>query len=163
MRRSHEPQVWPRTLVVGEEIPEPLLPAPSTASFGIEHFGKPTIKIALVETFERRIVRDGTTPLPPVPGWPRPTAYAVPPEAAVLPVPAAHNFRYARPFQVGKPEKPKLAAKKPAAKSTAKDPAATGATESATPPANGTPRRPRAVGHQLSVVRPPVNLWPQAR
>ena len=50
VRRSHGPQVWPRTLVVGEEIPEPLLPAPSPASFGIEHFGEPTIKIALVET-----------------------------------------------------------------------------------------------------------------
>jgi peptidoglycan-N-acetylglucosamine deacetylase len=163
VRRSHEPQVWPRTLVVGEEIPEPLLPAPSPASFGIEHFGEPTIKIALVETFERRIMHNGATPLPPVPSWPRPTAYALPPEASVLPVPAAHNFRYARPFQVGKPEKPKLAAKKPAAKSTAKDPAATGGTESPTPPANGTPRPPRAVGHQLSVARRPVNLWPQTR
>src|SRR6516164_3764891 len=48
VRHTRERQVWPRTLVVGAEIPELLLPAPSPASFGIEHFGESAMKIALV-------------------------------------------------------------------------------------------------------------------
>jgi peptidoglycan/xylan/chitin deacetylase (PgdA/CDA1 family) len=171
-RRTPEQQVWPRTLVVGAESPEPLLAVPSPENFGIEHFGEPVIRIALAQTFERRVMHDGEAPLPPVPTWPRPVVYAVTPEATVLPAPGAHNFRYTRPFRVGKPDKPKLVTNKlatkkpaasPAARDPAKDPASTGSVTPSTPPADGPPRPPRAVGHQLTVVRPPVNLWPQWR
>jgi peptidoglycan/xylan/chitin deacetylase (PgdA/CDA1 family) len=171
-RHTPEQQVWPRTLVVGAESPEPLLAAPSPENFGIEHFGEPVIRIALAQTFERRVMHDGGAPLPPVPTWPRPVVYAVPPEATVLPAPGAHNFRYARPFRLGKPDKPKLATNKlatkkpaagPTARNTAKDPASTGSVTPSAPPADGPPRPPRAVGHQLTVMRPPVNLWPQWR
>src|SRR6266852_1412037 len=77
VRHTPEQKVWPRTLVVGAESPEPLLAAPSPENFGIEHFGEPVIKIALAQTFERRVLHDGGAPLPPVPTWPRPTVYAV--------------------------------------------------------------------------------------
>jgi peptidoglycan/xylan/chitin deacetylase (PgdA/CDA1 family) len=169
VRRSPGRQAWPRTLIVGAEateiLPEPLLPAPSPASFGIEHFGDARVKIALLHTFERPVVQGGATPLPPEPAWPRPIAYLVPTEATVLPVPAAHNFRYARPFQLTKPDKPKVAAKKPPAKPSTppKDPATTGAVEPATSPAGAAPRPPRAIGHQLTVARPPLNVWAQPR
>jgi peptidoglycan-N-acetylglucosamine deacetylase len=170
-RRTPEQQVWPRTLVVGAEAPEPLLAAPSPDSFGIEHFGQPTIKIALLQTFERRVMHDGAPPLPPVPTWPRAVVYAVPAEAAVLPAPGAYNFRYSHPFRIGKHDRPKLATKaklatkKPGAKSVTvpKDPAATGSVEPSKPPVDDAPRPPRAVGHQLSVARPPMNLWAQPR
>src|SRR5216683_5476155 len=145
-RRTPEQQVWPRTLVVGAESPEPLLAAPSPENFGIEHFGEPVIRIALAQTFERRVMHDGGAPLPPVPTWPRPVVYAVPPEATVLPAPGAHNFRYARPFQLGKPDKPKFATRKPAAgsrttaKDPAKDPASIGGVPASNPPDGGAPR-----------------------
>jgi hypothetical protein len=72
----------------------------------------------------------------------------------VLPVPGAQNFRYHRPFRLGSPDKTKVAAKKhpSAAGAKAKDPATTGSI--APPPAVSRPR----VGHQLTVVRPPMNL-----
>jgi peptidoglycan/xylan/chitin deacetylase (PgdA/CDA1 family) len=168
-RRTPEQQVWPRTLVVGAESPQPLLAAPSPQNFGIEHFGGPAIKIALAQTFERRVMHDGAATLPPVTTWPRPVVHAVPPEATVLPAPGAHNFRYSRPFRLGKPDKPKLATRKPAvrssptAKDPAKDPASTGSVASSTPPDGGPPRPPRAVGHQLTVARPPIFAWPQWR
>jgi peptidoglycan/xylan/chitin deacetylase (PgdA/CDA1 family) len=166
-RRTPEQQVWPRTLVVGAESPQTVLAAPSPENFGIEHFGQPVIRIALAQTFGRQVMHDGEAALPPVTAWPRAVVYAVPPEATVLPAPAAHNFRYSRPFRLGKPDKPKLATKKPAASpsTAAKDPATTGsvASSSSVPPAGGPPRPPRAVGHQLTVVRPPINLWPQGR
>jgi peptidoglycan-N-acetylglucosamine deacetylase len=160
VRHTRERQVWPRTLVVGAEIPELLLPAPSPASFGIEHFGESAMKIALVQTVERSVPQDGATPLPAAPTWPRPVVYAVPPEATVLPVPGAHNFRYARPVTRGKPDKPKIATKKPPAKppTVPKDPATSGGVEPSTPPTNAPPRPPRPIGHQLSVARPPAAL-----
>src|SRR6266567_7730360 len=37
-RRPTEQKIWPRTLVVGTENPEPVLAAPSPANFGIESF-----------------------------------------------------------------------------------------------------------------------------
>ncbi len=149
-RRSPEPKIWPRTLVVGMEEPEPVLAAPSPTSFGIESFG-PVIRVAMAQTFERQVVRDGEALLPAVPAWPRPVAYYVPPEANVLPIPGAHNFKYSRPFRLGAPDKPKLAGKKPAATAGAKP-----KEPSVFSPWPAT--RQRTVGHQLSVVRPPVNL-----
>jgi peptidoglycan-N-acetylglucosamine deacetylase len=171
-------QVWPRTLVVGLDAPEPALAAPSPESFGIEHFGRPTIKIALAQTFDRQIAHDGQAALPPVEAWPRAVAYAVPESATALPVPGAQNFRYTRPFRLGKPDKPKQASKphtKPAKKnssiatatgkeanegkegesSEADAPSTTSSTDSA-------PRPPRAIGHQLSVARP-MFYWPRWR
>jgi peptidoglycan/xylan/chitin deacetylase (PgdA/CDA1 family) len=98
-RHTPEQQVWPRTLVVGMESPEPVLAAPSPESFGIEHFGEPVIKVALAQTFERHVMHDGGAPLPPTTTWPRLTVYSVPPDATVLPAPGPLNFRYSRPFR----------------------------------------------------------------
>jgi hypothetical protein len=111
--RSPEQKVWPRTLVVVAEEAEPVLTAPAPANFGIEHFGGPTIKVALAQTFERQTVRDGDAPLPPVTTWPHPAAYSLSPQTQVLPVPGEYNFRYSRPLRLGHPDKPKLATKKP--------------------------------------------------
>jgi hypothetical protein len=84
-------------------------------------------------------------------------AYSVPAETNVLPVPGAQNFRYHRPFRLGG-DKPKVATKKTPASAgaKAKDPATTGTVASAARPA-GQPR----FGHQLTVVRPPINLTSQ--
>jgi peptidoglycan-N-acetylglucosamine deacetylase len=153
-RHPRQDKIWPRTLVVGLEEPEPVLAAPNPASFGIEDFGGRTIKVALAQSFERPVMRDGGAPLPPVSTWPSPVAYSVPAEMNVLPVPGAQNFKYHRPFRLGSPDKTKVAAKKhpSAAGAKAKDPATTGSI--APPPAVSRPR----VGHQLTVVRPPMNL-----
>jgi peptidoglycan/xylan/chitin deacetylase (PgdA/CDA1 family) len=155
-RHTLDQKVWPRTLVVGLEAPEPVLAAPSPENFGIEHFGERVIKIALAQTFERQIMHDGDGALPPVATWPRATGYSVPPDVSVLPAPGAQNFRYPRPFRLGKPEK--LAARKPAS-ARPKEASATGGLFP--PPPIDRPSRP--VGHQLSVMRPPVGLWPQWR
>jgi len=155
VKRSNEPKIWPRTLVAEMDSPEPALSAPSPASFGIERFG-PVIKVAMAQTFERQVIRDGGAPLPPVTLWPRPMRYAVPADAEVLPIPAGYNFSYSRPFRFA-PERPKVAIRKPP---KPKDPAhMLPGTLFPSQPAG----RPRAVGHQLSVVRPPTNLTPQAR
>ncbi len=165
-RHGSEHQVWPRVLpVVGTESPEPVLAAPSQASFGIEYVGSEP-KVAMAQTLERQIVHDGGVPLPPMTLWPRPVAYAVPAEAEVLPVPGAHNFTYSRPFRLGppeksekpqRPEKPRVAARKPSARP--REPLPLGGFLGIWP-AN----RPRAYGHQLSVVRQPTNLnAPQTR
>jgi peptidoglycan/xylan/chitin deacetylase (PgdA/CDA1 family) len=169
-RRIPGQQVWPRTLVVGAETPEePALPAPSPQSFGIEHYGKPGMRIALSQTFERHAMLAGEPP--PVTAWPRPVAHAVPPEATVLPVPGAQIFKYSHPFHLGTPAKPKIAAKsnrsnkskKPGAKSIAapKDPATTGSVPSPQPPVDGPPRPPRPIGHQLTVMHPGATVSPQ--
>jgi peptidoglycan/xylan/chitin deacetylase (PgdA/CDA1 family) len=157
-RHPRGQQAWPRTLVVGLEEPEVTLSAPAPASFGIENFGEPTIKVALADTFERRVIRDSDTPLLPVATWPHPVAYAVPAGSNILPVPGAYNFKYSRSLRLGKDDKPKVASKKPAAGAKPRDTSSTG-TPFGTPPAN----RPR-FGHQLTVVRPPMNLTsPQLR
>src|SRR5262249_59004494 len=106
-RHAPESKVWPRTLAVGGESPEPALAAPSPASFGIETFG-PVTKVAMAQTFERQ--SDAA------PVWPASVAYAVPANAEVLPIPGAHNFRYSRVFRLGSAEekaKPTPAAKQP--------------------------------------------------
>src|SRR5262249_29159874 len=109
-RQTPEQKVWPRTLVVGLDEPEPALAAPSPANFGIEQFG-PVIKVAMAQTFERQTAQDTRPPAVP---WPSAAAYAVSPEAEALPVPAAYNFNYSRPFQLGHREKPAVArTKKP--------------------------------------------------
>jgi hypothetical protein len=138
---------------------------PSPASFGIEHFGERTIKIALAYTFERHVTQDGAAPLSTISRWPVPTIYAMAPNAALLPVPGTYVFRYIRPFPSAKVEKPKLATKKPPTKATTspRDPATTGAVETSTSPAVAPPRPPRPVGPQLSVARPPANVWAQPR
>jgi hypothetical protein len=151
-----EPKIWPRTLVVGVESPEPALAAPSLASFGIETFG-PVTKVAMAQTFERQ--SDA------LPVWPASVAYAVPTNAEVLPIPGAHNFRYSRVFRLGSAEekaKPTPAAKKPVRTARTRDSAAASGGWFGAWPA---PARPsRASGHQLSVARPPINLAaPQAR
>ncbi|HET9585690.1 MAG TPA: hypothetical protein VFP38_16780, partial [Bradyrhizobium sp.] len=156
VRHTPEPKIWPRTLVTGES-PEPVLAAPSPASFGIEKFG-PVTKVAMAQTFERKVVSDGSATVPQLPPWPRPVAYSVPADAHVLPVPGAHNFKYSRVFRLGPPDKPKVAAKKPAAAK----PAAAQPSNGLFGPAPAT--RPRAFGHQLSGVRPPTNVSaPQMR
>ncbi len=150
VRRSNEPKIWPRTLVREMDNTEPVLSAPSPASFGIERYG-PVIKVAMAQTFERQIVRDGA-PLAPAATWPRPALYSIPVQSELLPVPAVYNFNYSRPFRFA-PDKPRVAAKKPAVRP--KDPAS-GPIILFPQPQPAT--RPRAVGHQLSVVRPPADL-----
>jgi len=155
-RHAPEPKIWPRTLAVGVENPEPVLAAPSLASFGIETFGSVT-KVAMAQTFERQ--SDAS------PVWPASVAYAVPANAEVLPIPAAHNFRYSRVFRLGRAEekaKPKPEAKRPVRTARSRDSAAASGGWFGAWPA---PARPaRASGHQLSVARPPINLAaPQAR
>jgi hypothetical protein len=138
------------------ESRDPVLAAPSPASFGIETFG-PVTKVAMAQTFERQ--SDAA------PVWPAAVAYAMPADAEVLPIPGAHNFRYSRVFRLGSAEekaKPKPAAKRPVHTARARDAApAYGGWFGAWP----APARPsRAGGHQLSVARPPVNLAaPQTR
>jgi len=138
------------------------LPAPSPQSFGIEHYGTPGMRIALAQNLERHVVREGEAALP---AWPRVVVYAVPPATTVLPVPGTQVFRYARAFHAGKPDKPRVAnkSKKPGTKSVApkepaKDPAVTGTVPASKPPADGPPRPPRPIGHQLTVIRPPATL-----
>src|SRR6516225_2369261 len=155
-RRAPEPKVWPRTLVVGVESADPVLAAPSPASFGIETFG-PVTKVAMAQSFERQ---SDAGPL-----WPAALAYAVPADVEVLPIPGAHNFRYSRVFRLGSAEekaKLKPAAKKPVRTARARESApASGGWFGAWPaPA----RSSRAAGHQLTVTRPPINLAaPQTR
>ena len=146
-RHAPEPKFWPRTLAVGVESPEPALAAPSPASFGVESVGR-TIKVAMAQNFDRQS---------DAPAWPNPADYAVPSEAHVLPIAGAHNFRYMRVFRLGEPEKPKVAAKKSPARTARPRAPAYGGWP-------GSNRSSRPVGHQLSVVRPPINLAaPQTR
>jgi peptidoglycan/xylan/chitin deacetylase (PgdA/CDA1 family) len=148
VRHAPEPKVWPRTLAVGIESLEPVLAAPSPASFGIESVGR-TIKVAMAQSFDRQ---------PEAAAWPNPADYAVPSEAHLLPIAGAHNFRYVRVFRLSAPEKPKVAAKKSPARSQRP---AYGGWRGNWPASS---RGSRAVGHQLTVVRPPINLAaPQTR
>ena len=155
-RRGPEPKVWPRISVVGMESPDPILAAPSPASFGIETFG-PVTKVAMAQSFEWQSDAG--------PVWPAAVAYAVPADVEVLPIPGAHNFRYSRVFRLGSAEekaKLKPAAKKQVRTARARDSApASGGWFGAWPaPA----RSSRATGHQLTVTRPPINLAaPQTR
>jgi peptidoglycan/xylan/chitin deacetylase (PgdA/CDA1 family) len=155
-RRGPEPKVWPRISVVGMESSDPVLAAPSPASFGIETFG-PVTKVAMAQSLERQSDAG--------PVWPAAVAHAVPADAEVLPIPGAHNFRYSRVFRLGSAEekaKLKPAAKKPVRTARARDSApASGGWFGAWPaPA----RSSRATGHQLTVTRPPINLAaPQTR
>ena len=149
-RRAPGPQIWPDMPVVGLETPETLLAAPSPASFGIERFGG-AVKIALAQTFERQVTG------PPPPNWPSPTVYALPERANGLPVPAAYNFRYSRPFRVGPVEQRAkvashhtLAAKKHSITARAKPRDPFWGAMFARPQSRG-----RAIGHQLTVARPP--------
>src|SRR5262245_7839879 len=148
IRRAPEPKVWAAPLGGGLEGPGPVLAAPSPASFGIEFVG-PAIKVAMAQNFARQ---SDAAPM-----WPNSAGYALPSEAHVLPIAGAHNFRYLRVFRLGEPEKPKVAAKKsPARTARPRAPAYGGW------PGSNSSSRP--VGHQLSVVRPPINLAaPQAR
>jgi hypothetical protein len=153
---SPEERIWPRALVMGES-PEPVLAAPSPASFGIESFGS-AIKVAMVQTGERNVMSDGQ---PPLTVWPHAAIHPVPADANVLPIPAAHNFRYSRPFRLGPPEKQKVAA-------VAKKPAAARPRQAAQPAGWFFGQQPaasrKAYGHQLSVTRSPTNLSaPQTR
>jgi len=153
-RRGPEPKVWPRISVVGMESSDPVLAAPSPASFGIETFG-PVTKVAMAQSLERQ--SDAA------PVWPAAVAYAVPADAEVLPIAGAHNFRYSRVFRFGSAEekaRPKPAAKRPVRTARAREPASGGWFGAWPAPA----RSSRAAGHQLSVTRPPINLAaPQTR
>ena len=163
VRRSREQQLWPRTLVVGQEASEPELTAPSPANFGIETFGGRT-RVALAQTFERQTAREGE-PAGTATTWPRPIAYVITADRTVLPVPAAHNFRYSRPFRMAG-EKIRLASKRSGSSSKPttsggkpKDPQTTSGLFTFLPPSG----KSKPVGHQLTVARPPTNLTPVAR
>src|SRR5262249_11118373 len=137
-RRAPEPRMWPRTLAMGTENREPVLAAPSPASFGIESFGS-AARVAMAQTFERGLAA-------PPPAWPAQVASAVPPETDLLPVPAAHNFRYSRVFRLESAERPKVAAKKPTVRTAARREPAHAGWFGAWPAPT---RSSRNVGHQL--------------
>jgi peptidoglycan-N-acetylglucosamine deacetylase len=154
VRRTREQMLWPQTVpVVGAEEPEPVLVAPSLASFGIERLGPAAVRIALAQTLERH-----ATDLP-APLWPSPMASGVPETASMLPIAAAYNFRYSRPFRSAPtppptPERHKLAAAKKhpiAARAKTRN----GFFGSAFGPQQR--GRSRPVGHQLTVARPGTN------
>jgi peptidoglycan/xylan/chitin deacetylase (PgdA/CDA1 family) len=150
-RHRPEPKFWPRTLPVGVESPEPVLAAPSPASFGVESVG-PAIKVAMAQTLDRQAAS--------AQAWPSATDYAVPSESHLLPIAGARNFHYFRVARVSQPETPKVSAKKPARTPRAREPAYGGWRGGVPAPSRGS----RPLGHQLSVMRPPVNLAaPQAR
>ena len=70
----------------------------------------------------------------------------------VLPAPAAYNFRYARPFAIG-------AGKSKGTKDGTATANAAKSKDGATGTGSPGPRPPRAVGHQLTVMRP-IGMWP---
>jgi peptidoglycan-N-acetylglucosamine deacetylase len=150
VRRAPEQKPWPRAVVATATAtttaPATVLDAPSPASFGIENLGARKIKVALAHTFTRHDAHDA--PLALSMSWPHPAAYSLQ-DAAVLPVPGAHNFRYARLNPAANLAKPRV--KKPTV---------------ATASPGGllwlfTGNRPRPIGHQLTVARPPNGV--QAR
>jgi hypothetical protein len=55
---------------------------------------------------------DGEPPLSPVPTWPRAVVNAAQSQPTVLPAPGVQNFRYSRPFRLGKPRETHAATKK---------------------------------------------------
>ena len=150
VRRAPEQKHWPRAVVATAPAPAAVLDAPSPASFGIENFGTRTIKVAHAASLDRQV----DVPLTPLTSWPLPAVASVSPGAAVLPVPGAHNFRYARLNPAATLAKPKVAAKKPPLLTTAKP-------TSLLPLFLG--NRPRPLGHQLTVPRPPSGVTAHAR
>ena len=148
--------MWPRTLVMGTQASEPVLTAPSPANFGIENFGGRPIKVALAQTFERQVMRDGDAP-PPLTAWPRAGRLC-----------GAGRDRTCCPCRVptisdiparsggGSWTSPRSRRKKPPEIPTAakpKDPQATGGGLFSFMPSSR-PRPARPVGHQLTVARP---------
>ena len=127
---------------------------PSPASFGIENFGTRTIKVALAPSLERQ----ADVPLTPLTSWPLTAIPSLSPDTAVLPVPGVHNFRYARLNPAATLSRPKVAAKKPALLAKPRE---------THPPLGLVPllwgNRPRPVGHQLTVPRPPTGVSAHAR
>ena len=111
-RRTPEQHVWQRPLMVGAGAPEPLLAIPSPESFGIVHFGEPVVRVAFEQTLEGPVMYDGEPPLSPVPTWPRAVVNAAQSQPTVLPAPGVQNFRYSRPFRLGKPRETHAATKK---------------------------------------------------
>ena len=149
-RHPRDEKIWPRMVVMNVENSVPVLAAPAPQSFGIENFGRASIRIALAQTFESPVMSD--SPLAGGPPWPRQVAYSVPAEATVLPAPAAYNFRYARPFAIG-------AGKSKGKKDGTATANAGKSKDGATGTGSSGPRPPRAVGHQLTVMRP-IGMWP---
>jgi peptidoglycan-N-acetylglucosamine deacetylase len=154
LRNVREPKYWPRVLTpIGAEMPEPVLAAPNPENFGVMDPRDAAVKVALTPSFERPLLRDGES----LAAWPHPTSHSGPASESTLPIAGRHNFRYVRVFR---PDKLKLANRKPATTTSAsgatstqtkpKDPNST-----SSPPAANGPRPPRMIGHQLSVARPP--------
>jgi hypothetical protein len=162
-RRTPEQHVWPRPLMVGAGAPEPLLAIPSPESFGIVHFGEPVVRVALEQTLEGPVMYDGEPPLSPVPTWPRAVVNAAQSQPTVLPAPGVQNFRYSRPFRLGKPRETQAATRKRAAivRASAKNQTTTHRETAGAPAAGGPPRTPRTVGHQLTVMRRSIMPWSQ--
>jgi peptidoglycan/xylan/chitin deacetylase (PgdA/CDA1 family) len=160
---SAEMKVWPRLVNIGVTAEEPQLEVPSPKNFGLPEVAGAPVKVALVPNFDRPPVREGEIPLPPITPWPR-QLYSAPVERETLAAPAAQNFKYTRVFKMPGSER----SRKPAATQVAskpKDPnqpATTGATPTAHT-AEASPPRKRETGHQFSVVRPPLNIFPNFR
>jgi hypothetical protein len=88
--------VWPQIAIFPE--PEPVLPAPSPASFGITRLSDVSSTFAMSLQRPRTIMARGRIPLPPRPVWPRNLdAPVVPPLSSlrtVLPAPSPDSFSY---------------------------------------------------------------------
>jgi hypothetical protein len=151
VRHTPEPKIWPRTLVTGES-PEPVLAAPSPASFGIEKFG-PVTKVAMAQTFERKVVSDGSATVPQLPPWPRPVAYSVPGRCPCAARAGRAQFQVFPRIPIGATRQTEGGGQEARGGSSRPRRSRPTACSGPAPAA-----RPRAFGHQLSGVRPPTNV-----
>jgi peptidoglycan-N-acetylglucosamine deacetylase len=162
-RITPEMKVWPRLVTIGEPPVQSELEVPSPKNFGLSDDPAASVKVTLVPNFDRPPMREGEIPLPPVTPWPR-QLYSAPVERETLPVPGAQNFKYARVFKMpgtDRTRKPATATTTHVAANKKDTPSGTtGSTASAEPPK--TTKR-RETGHQFSVVRPPLNIFPSDR
>jgi peptidoglycan/xylan/chitin deacetylase (PgdA/CDA1 family) len=160
---SPEMKVWPRLVNVGVAEREPELEVPSPTNFGLSDDPNATVKVSLVKSFDRPAVREGEIPLPPVTPWPRQLYSVQLGGQASLPIPAAQNFKYARVFQMPGSERTRKPATQVAGKPKDKDQPSTTGTSHASSETTSTTSKPRTSGHQFSVVRPPMQLFPYGR
>jgi peptidoglycan/xylan/chitin deacetylase (PgdA/CDA1 family) len=155
-RITPEMKIWPRLTNIGVPVDEVALAVPSPQSFGLPGSAAAPVNVDLVRNFDRLPVRDGEVPLPPVSPWPR-QMYTVPIAGDdALPVPGAHNFKYAKVFQMPGSEQH---SRKPASQVAAKpkDKEHTGSTS----PRQEASAAPRQSGHLFSISRPPMNIFPR--
>jgi peptidoglycan-N-acetylglucosamine deacetylase len=153
-----EVKVWPRVVSTEVKDEEPALEVPSPRNFGLSGSPEAPVKVELVRSYERPPVREGEIPLPPVTPWPR-QMYTVPiAEDDALPIAGAHNFRYARVFQMPNSERRKSATQTAASKPKDSHQPATTGSAPAHQEASAAPRR-----SLFSGIRGPLQIFPSLR